>query len=286
MAPDTGYLAWLRKTRAWIQAGRRDDPLRRDPTAMATRLRDYYARYYRDTLGIPSWPDHVASRLADESREGKRLARLEGVLGRSVRGLRLLNLGSGTGGFNAVAEQAGIKTWGIDPDTDAVAIARTRVPTGRVLCAVAETLPFSDSSFDVVYCYSTLEHVQDARQAVREMVRVLRSDGALYLHTPNRWSCFEGHYKVFWVPGMPRWMGRAYLAARGRPRSFLETLRPLSLAECRSLLEAAGARVVRVLDEDSKRPVGGPLWPLVRFYYGLFRIRPYVELIAVRREHA
>ena len=245
-------------------------------------LEAYYTRYYRDTLGIPDWRDHVLARLADHPRESQRLARLERALGYPVGGRRLLNVGCGTGGFNRVAETAGATTWGVDVDAEAVTIAGTRVPGGRILLAQAEALPFGDRSFDVVYCVSTLEHLEDAGRAVREMERVLRTDGALYLTTPNRWACFEGHYKVFWVPAFPRWAARVYLAARGRPTAFLRTLRPLSFAECRSFLEQAGARMIRVLGGRGAPAVGGPLWPLVRLYYRLCRVRPYVEVVAGR----
>lgn len=246
------------------------------------RLEAYYARYYRDQLAIPGWRDLVAVRREDQAYEGQRLAHLERAVGHPVRGLRLLNVGCGTGGFNRVAEQAGASTWGIDSDTEAVSIAAARLPQGRILCAKAESLPFPDRSFDLVYCFSTLEHVADHELALREIVRVLRPDGALYLHTPNRWACFEGHYKVFWIPGLPRWLMRAYLAARGRPRAFFDTLQPLSLSRCRRLLERAGVRIIRVLDGDARRPVGRVLWPVIRLYYRAFRVRPYVELVAAR----
>ena len=250
------------------------------------RLRAYYTRYYRDTLGIPGWRDLVQVRLADAAYEAERLARLERALDRPVRGLRLLNLGCGTGGFNAAAEAAGALAWGVDVDPDAVAIAGARVGGGRIVRAAAESLPFRDGGFDVVYCVSTLEHVADAEQTLREAVRVLGANGTLYLHTPSRWSCFESHYKVFWVPGLPRWLGRAYLAARGRPPAFLETLSLTTVGECRRGLASAGMRTVRVLEGDVSRAVGGPLWPLVRLYYRLCRIRPSVELVATREGQA
>jgi len=246
------------------------------------RIRLYYSRYYRDILGIPGWRDLVRVRLADAAYEGERVARLERALDRPVHGLRLLNVGCGTGGFNVAAEEAGALTWGVDPDPDAVAIARARLPSGRIASAAAESLPFGSGRFDVVYCFSTLEHVRDASRALSEMVRVLRPGGSLYLHTPSRWSCFETHYKVLWVPGLPTWLGRAYLRVRGRPTAFLETLSLTTILECTRILTAAGIPTIRVLDGDRERPVGGRLWPLVRLYYKLCRIRPAVELVAVR----
>jgi len=246
------------------------------------RLEAYYTRYYRDTLGIPGWREIVAVRLADGPYERQRLDRLERAIGRSVRGLRLLNVGCGTGGFSALAAKTGAEVWSVDASVEAAALAAGRVRDGRVVVADAAALPMPTASVDVVYCVSTLEHVAQPARAVREMVRVLRPDGRLYLHTPNRWACFEGHYKVLWVPGLPRPLAAAYLRARGRPTAFLRNLHPLSLRRCLAHLEAAGARGVRVLADAGARPVGGPLWPLVRGYYRLFGIVPHLEVIASR----
>lgn len=247
-----------------------------------SRLRGYYTRYYRDTLGIPGWRDLVQVRLADAGYENERRLRLEQALDRPLQGLRILNLGCGTGGFNVAAEEAGALVWGVDLDPEAAAIAHARVPGRRVARAAAEALPFRGGHFDVVYCVSTLEHVADRTKALREMVRVLRPKGWLYLHTPSRWSCFETHYKVLWIPGLPRWLGKAYLAVRGRPPEFLDTLRLTTLDECTRVLVSAGVRTVRVLHGDVNRRVGGPLWPLVRLYYRLSGVRPSVELVAIR----
>lgn len=251
---------------------------------VATALTDYYTKYYRDTLGIPSWRELVNVRLDDRAYEGQRLAALERAVG-PLRGRRLLNVGCGTGGFNVLAEQAGAEVWGVDENAEAVAITRARMRHGeRALHAVAEMLPFPDASFDLVYCYAAIEHVEDARRSLVEMVRVMRSQAGLYVHTNNRWSCFEGHYKLFWLPWLPAALARLYLAARGRPTAYLATLRPLSRRQCVDLLGAAGGRIVNDVDLGYGRRVGGPLWPLVRAYYRTFRITPYIEFLAARRE--
>jgi ubiquinone/menaquinone biosynthesis C-methylase UbiE len=44
--------------------------------------------------------------------------------------------------------------------------------------ADAESLPFADSSFDLVYAYGVLHHSPDTAQAVREVYRVLRPGGS------------------------------------------------------------------------------------------------------------
>lgn len=47
--------------------------------------------------------------------------------------------------------------------------------------ANAESLPFVDESFDVVFCRSSLHHFGDPPGAVREMVRVCRTGGRIVL---------------------------------------------------------------------------------------------------------
>jgi SAM-dependent methyltransferase len=245
------------------------------------RLAAYYTRYYRDTLAIPGWRELVAVRVDDSAYERRHVVRLEAALARPIRGCRVLNVGCGTGGFTAPAVAAGARVHGVDSSHEAARIAAARgAPTAQ---ALAETLPFRDASFDVVYCFSTLEHVGDAAAALREMLRVVTHDGRLYLHTPNRWACYEGHYKVVWLPGMPHWLARIYLRLRRRPTAFVTTLRPLSLRACGRYVEAAGGSVVRVCDGDERRRVGGALWPLIDLYYRVTGVRPYLEIVAARR---
>src|SRR5262245_53101916 len=118
------------------------------PSGDHSRIEAYYTRYYRDTLAIPGWRDLVRVRLAEGEYEGRRVARLEGALGRPIAGLMLLNAGCGTGGFNEAAARAGARAWGVDVDPEAVAIARERLGGDRVLRAAAEALPFPERTFD------------------------------------------------------------------------------------------------------------------------------------------
>src|SRR5262249_4849305 len=116
-----------------------DARLRPDVSAA---LETYYTRYYRDTLGIPGWRGLVDVRLDDEAYERQRLTALEKAMGGSIGGARLLNVGCGTGGFNALAEEAGAEVWGVDELADAVAIARARMRHGHpALRATAEAPP-------------------------------------------------------------------------------------------------------------------------------------------------
>jgi SAM-dependent methyltransferase len=72
-----------------------------------------------------------------------------------------------------------------------------RLPNAHILCAAGEGLPFSGAVFSLILSHEVLEHVQDDRLAVREMVRVLRPGGRIVLFAPNRGYPFETH-GIYW----------------------------------------------------------------------------------------
>jgi SAM-dependent methyltransferase len=62
-----------------------------------------------------------------------------------------------------------------------------------VVNAAGETLPFANEQYDLILSNEVLEHVQDDRMAVREMVRCLKPGGRIVLFCPNRGYPFETH---------------------------------------------------------------------------------------------
>jgi SAM-dependent methyltransferase len=84
---------------------------------------------------------------------------------------------------------------GIDIDFERCRESYHKVPV--VSCGAGEHLPFQNDSFDLVLSHEVLEHVQDDRQTIREIVRVLRPGGRLVLFCPNRGYPFETH-GIFW----------------------------------------------------------------------------------------
>ncbi|MBN2383077.1 class I SAM-dependent methyltransferase [bacterium] len=46
------------------------------------------------------------------------------------------------------------------------------------------SLPFRDNSFDCILCYHVLEHIRDHKKALKEMYRVLNSEGFALIQSP------------------------------------------------------------------------------------------------------
>lgn len=60
-------------------------------------------------------------------------------------------------------------------------------PWASVHCDI-QHLPFPDNTFDLILCNHVLEHIPDDRQAMRELLRVLRPGGAAMLLVPQNLS--------------------------------------------------------------------------------------------------
>lgn len=67
----------------------------------------------------------------------------------------------------------------------------------QVVNAASEGLPYPSAKFDLILSHEVLEHVRDDRQAVHEMVRVLKHGGRAVIFCPNRGYPFETH-GIYW----------------------------------------------------------------------------------------
>lgn len=70
---------------------------------------------------------------------------------------------------------------GIDIYDKAIEYAKKTYPNINFKISSADKLPFKDSSFDLILFYETIEHVENPRECLREIKRVLKKNGTLIL---------------------------------------------------------------------------------------------------------
>jgi SAM-dependent methyltransferase len=97
-------------------------------------------------------------------------------------GKRLLDVGCGPRGSLDWATQAAARV-GIDPLADEYVRLGADAEAMEYLEGVAERMPFTDASFDVVGSFNSLDHVDDVPCAVAEIARVLAPGGTFLLTT-------------------------------------------------------------------------------------------------------
>jgi ubiquinone/menaquinone biosynthesis C-methylase UbiE len=107
-----------------------------------------------------------------------------------VAGEAALDVGSGTGGdVVTLAQLVGPtgRAVGVEPSPGLRAVAVNRAPAVEFVDGNALSLPFEDSSFDVVRCERVLQHLSDPAKAVGEMARVLKPGGR-FAQIENDWG--------------------------------------------------------------------------------------------------
>ena len=89
--------------------------------------------------------------------------------------------------------------------------------------ARAEDLPLESESFDLVFCFATLEHVHGIEDAFREMSRVLEPGGTLYTLAAPLWFSPYGHHKndLFPDPWIHLRLTRDEIVALGYQRGLV-----------------------------------------------------------------
>ena len=111
-----------------------------------------------------------------------REAIIRSFLVRRGSGLRVLDVGCGTGHLAARLIADGYSVVGLEPDPTALSYARKRIP--EAVGGDARQLPFPDASFDAVIATDVLEHIPDDSAAAAEIRRVLRPGGLAILTVP------------------------------------------------------------------------------------------------------
>lgn len=121
------------------------------------------AAAYQDSFA--SLCAHPASSLLDAAGVG--------------RGVRVLDVGTGTGTVAVLACARAAKVTAVDAEPGMLEVARRRAPDAVTRHAVLPHLPFPDACFDAVVANFVINHVGDPSAAIREMRRVVRPGGRL-----------------------------------------------------------------------------------------------------------
>ncbi len=108
------------------------------------------------------------------------------IVRRVGEGKRILEVGCGTGLILQRVVQFASKAQGIDLSEGMLAKAKERGLD--VQQADATNLPFEDETFDVVYSFKVLAHLENWDKAIEEMMRVLKPDGFLIVDVYNKKS--------------------------------------------------------------------------------------------------
>jgi ubiquinone/menaquinone biosynthesis C-methylase UbiE len=120
----------------------------------------------------------------------------------SLKGLRVLDVGCGTGYAFGEACFAGAELYGIDVNPKYITRAELGFPEARFRLAPAEAIPYERASFDCVVSRVSLPYT-NIPDALREIHRVLKPGGRVFFTVHD----FQHHFEFAWI-GVKEFAGR------------------------------------------------------------------------------
>ncbi|MEK6726019.1 MAG: class I SAM-dependent methyltransferase [Deltaproteobacteria bacterium] len=133
------------------------------------------------------WYEIPLGNLSDRLEKELVFSLIDVKLGEAV-----LDAGCGTGNYSIELARRGADVIGIDSSEEMLAWARQKAQGVRLKVnfqvADAMTLPFVDSSFDLIISNGLLCFLKEPEKALIEMHRVLKPGGRLVVGVLNRWS--------------------------------------------------------------------------------------------------
>lgn len=100
--------------------------------------------------------------------------------------IKHLDVGCGDG-FMFECTPKGWDQYGVDATQAMLSACKTNHPTVKTKIGIAENLDFESETFDIITCYSFLDHLEDTNAFYSEAIRVLKPGGIFFFGlSPNR----------------------------------------------------------------------------------------------------
>ncbi|MBT6718867.1 MAG: class I SAM-dependent methyltransferase [Nitrospina sp.] len=154
----------------------------------------------------------------------KKAKKIADILGDRVElnGAKVLDIGTGSG---VCADYFANHVVGPDGMVAAVDRDDQRLLKNNYHFEIIEgvKLPFESNFFDIVISNHVIEHVgffSEQLMHLREISRVLKRTGTLYLAFPNKYTLIEPHYKLPFLSWLPQQFSDGYLKLTGRGKVF------------------------------------------------------------------
>ena len=196
------------------------------------RLKESYGVYYEPLTGVSA--QKITDDVVSDQKPIEQIALMERYIG-SLAGKKVLEIGSGFGIFVTVSRLKGIDTFGVEPDSEGFGdsfkisqeiLTLNGLDSSIIKNGVAESLPFADNSFDVIYSTNVLEHVKSPKDFFSEAIRVCKPGGHIQIVVPNYGSFYDGHYASFYIPYQPNWLWKIFIKIfHHKDTAYVDTLR-------------------------------------------------------------
>jgi SAM-dependent methyltransferase len=140
---------------------------------------------------------------------------------KSSDSMTALDVCCGWGEFVANCLKNGFNCYGLDKD-GTIGIGKELLEENYLPCRLvrgdALLLPFRKETFDIIFSFNSLEHIQNPVGFFQSIHFTLKKDGILFFCFPNAIYPVNGHTMLWGVPYLPHQLAEKYVKFRKKRR--------------------------------------------------------------------
>jgi ubiquinone/menaquinone biosynthesis C-methylase UbiE len=205
-----------------------------------------------------------------------------------LKSRRILDLGSGLGKFVIAATLEGYDVVGFEKFQSYIDRTHQRAQELDLKLEIyqgnAENLPFGDKSFGFVNMSEVIEHVDKPRKVLKEVERILKDGGGVYMSVPNRFGLKDQHFHLYFLNWMPRSWAHVLIGALGKHKNYsgdagvqrIDQMHYYTLKSIKKLVSECGLKARDIREEKIKGKTKNPIVRL--FCVFLYNIAKHIYL--------
>lgn len=171
---------------------RRCGVIRVNPRMTAKGYEDFYKEdffEYLNPYSRPAYVEEIEHTRDDDYLTPVKRTRLPYILPYVKQGGRVLDVGAGFGQIlYLLQKEKGVTTVGIEPDPFSREVAKEKSGVELIDTTVEEYVKTNPEPFDFIYMDQVFEHLLSPLESLRDLKRLLKPDGVMYIGVPNAWN--------------------------------------------------------------------------------------------------
>ena len=178
-------------------------------------------------------------------------ASLKKVNPKSLEG-PILDFGCGVGHFVLEGLNRNMDIWGVDCLPGKVSRYKRLVKLTsnkssweeRCILGSGENLPFKSNKFSAISSWFVFEHIAEPLPVLKELMRVLKSNGVMIIRAEDARTSWEAHCKIPWLPYLSEQYVNVWLEEFDCSPDLRNGVYNITLPECETFLEELGCRII------------------------------------------
>jgi len=166
---------------------------------------------------------------------------------------KLLDIGSHRGGYSIAFSKMGYEVTGLELDKDKIETAKKASKEYKeeikFIQSDARKTPFKDNTFDVAILSNVIEHIPNTEKLLREIYRILKKQGILYIQFPPYWGFFGGHIYLKAISLPLHYFSRKttdFFVKRFKLESELDEIEKITIDKLINLARATGFTIKKI----------------------------------------